>query len=184
MGYGWEGKLTRLVPLDKDKHFDNCVAWMNDPEVTAWLLVGDFPLTKLAEAEWFDARSKFSDTEIVFAIETLDGEHIGTSGVHGIDYRNGVAVTGSLIGRTDLWGKGYGTDAAIVRARWAFEVAGLRRLFSAVIDGNERSLGMQRKAGYEVCGRLPQKLWKRGAYRDEILTTLSKEKFLELHGKG
>lgn len=182
MAYGWEGKLVRLVPIDKAKHLDNFVAWMNDPDVTEWLAVGDFPLSRLAEEEWVDARSKFSQEEVVFAVETLDGKHIGSSGVHGINYRYGTAQTGSLIGVKELWGKGYGTDAAIVRARWAFDVAGLRRLYSSILDGNERSLKMQLKTGYVECGRMPEKFWKRGKYRDEILTTLSRDRFHELHG--
>ena len=48
MAYGWEGELTRLVPLDKAKHMANAIAWLNDPMVTEWIAQGDFPLTQLA----------------------------------------------------------------------------------------------------------------------------------------
>jgi RimJ/RimL family protein N-acetyltransferase len=41
---------------------------------------------------------------------------------------------------------------------------------------------MQMRAGYVECGRMPEKLWKCGRYRDEILTALSRERFHELHG--
>ena len=48
---------------------------------------------------------------------------------------------------------------------------------SAVLEGNDRSLGMQKKVGYEVVGRIPKRFWKRGAFRDEILTCLTRENF-------
>lgn len=180
MAYGWEGERVRLAPLDADRHLENYLVWLNDPEVTEWLLIGDFPLTRLIERDWFDRAERGSGDQLHFAIETLDGLHIGTSGLHDIDYRHGTCATGTIIGTKELWGKGLGTDATRVRARYAFEVLGLRRMMSSVLDGNERSLRMQQAAGYEVVGRIPGRYWKRGAYRDEILTCLTRERWEQL----
>lgn len=163
-----------------EKHLPNCIAWMNDPEVTQCLLMGDFPMTQMAERDWFERMSKDNSTDIVFAIETLEGEHIGQSGIHGINYRHGYATTGTILGRSDLWGQGFGTDAAMVRARYCFDVLGLRVLYSSILEDNPRSLAMQKKVGYEVYGTCPKKYWKRGKFRNEILTVLTKERFLEL----
>lgn len=174
MGFGWEGELVRLTPLDVDKHLENAFRWMNDPEVTRNLLVGDLPMTRLAEREWFERNSKASDDNVAFAIETLEGEHIGFSGMHRINWRDGVATTGTVIGAVGQWGRGFGSDAARVRTRYAFEVLGLRYLVSAVLEGNERSLGMLKKAGYVECGRYPKRIWKRGRYVDEILLYLAR----------
>lgn len=174
MAIGWKGDLVRLVPLDKDKHFDNVVRWINDPEVTEWLLVGDFPLTKIAEEQWFERASQPSTSEVMFAIETLDGQHIGSSGIHHIDFRHGTCMTGSLIGEKLEWGKGYGTDASAARASYCFEVLGLRMLFTGYLAGNEASRRMSEKNGYRECGRMPEKYWKRGAYRDEVLMCLDR----------
>ncbi|RIK00515.1 MAG: hypothetical protein DCC46_04585 [Armatimonadetes bacterium] len=178
MAYGWEGSKTRLVPLDKERHLDNALVWLNDPEVTEWVLIGDFPLTRLAEEKFFDRVMGGDEREVAFAIESLEGEHIGFSGIHRIDFRHGTAMTGTIIGSKDHWGKGLGTDAAKTRAKYAFDVLGLRLLMSSVLDGNERSLRMQLAVGYVEIGRIPQRFWKRGAYRDEILTCLTREAFL------
>src|SRR5947209_3602425 len=120
MPFGWEGELVRLVPLDIDKHYENAVKWVNDPEITQFLKIGDFPITRLAEREWIESHTKTSDTEVAFAIETLDGLHIGFSGIHRIVWRDGTATTGTLIGETGEWGKGYGSDAVRTRTRYAF----------------------------------------------------------------
>jgi RimJ/RimL family protein N-acetyltransferase len=179
MGYGWEGELVRLVPLDREKHLDNAQRWVNDPEITHNLLIGDFPMTKLAEEDWFNKASQRDEKEISFAIELLSGEHIGFSGMHSIHWKDSSALTGTLIGARDQWGKGYGSDAARVRTRYAFEVLGLRYLISAVLEGNDRSLGMLKKAGYVECGRYPKRIWKRGRYVDEILLYMTREMWIE-----
>jgi RimJ/RimL family protein N-acetyltransferase len=175
MAYGWEGEKVRLAPLDKERHLAAALRWLNDPEVTRWTLMGDLPVHRLAEEELFDRMSRGSDSDLLFAVETLEGEHIGFSGLHRIEWRHGCAVTGMVLGRTDLWGRGYGTDAARLRARYAFEVLGLRLLLSEVMDGNTASMRMLQKAGYREVGRIPRRHWKRGAYRDTLLFVLERE---------
>ena len=65
MGLGWEGEKVRLVPLDFDRHFENCYRWINDPDTNEWLAVGDFPMSRLAEKEWFEARQLSTSPEAI-----------------------------------------------------------------------------------------------------------------------
>ncbi len=180
MPFGWQGKKIRLVPLEREKHFDNCVRWLNDPEVTPWTLVGDFPLTRLAEQEFFDRVARSSDTEVAFGIELLgeDEEHIGVCGIHNISYRHGVGTIGLIIGRLQLWRHGLGTDVIDTLTRYAFEVAGLRLLLSETLSENLGSIKAQLKCGYREIGRIPGRYWKRGAYRDSILFALTRADWL------
>lgn len=175
MAHGWEGERLRLVPLERERHFENALRWINDPDVTRFLLVGDFPLTRIAEEEWFEKASQRTETDQHFAIETLEGEHIGFSGIHGISWRHGTAHTGTMIGATDFWGRGLGTEAAILRTRYAFDCAGLRLLLSGYLEGNDRSRRMLEKAGYREYGRLARHLWKRGAYREHVLMACERD---------
>lgn len=172
MSYGWEGEKTRLVPLDADEHFENCVRWLNDPEVTAWTLIGDLPLTRLAEREFFDRVQRGVETDVVFAVELLGDapEHIG------------VGATGTIIGRPKLWGRGLGADIVRVRTRYAFEVLGLRLLLSQVLDGNTASLRALARSGYREVGRIPQRFWKRGAWRDLVLLALHRDAWCAAQG--
>jgi RimJ/RimL family protein N-acetyltransferase len=181
MSFGWSGEKVRLVPIDFDRHFENCYRWINDPEVSQWLAVGDYPMARLAEKEWFEGAQKSNETEVTFAIETLDGRHIGQSGIHRINLRHGYAFTGSLIGDPNDRGQGYGTEAAVLRAWYCFHVLPLRMLFSEYIDGNDLSKRMQEKTGYVECGRRVKAFWKRGEHRDMVLTQLTRERFFEVN---
>jgi len=175
MSYGWEGTKVRLVPLDKEKHLDNALLWLNDPEITQWTVIGDWPLTRLAEEEFFDRMMRSDQTDVAFAIELLKGEPIGFSGIHQIDWRHSVGRTGTIIGRKEFWGQGYGSDAVQVRTRYAFEVLGLRLLLSEVMADNVASLHMLQKAGYQEVGRIPRRYWKRGDHRDVMLLMVDRE---------
>jgi len=181
MAFGIEGARLRLVPLDADRHFENCYRWVNDPGVTNQLTFGHFPITRLQETEAFDKLQRPSDTEIVWAIETLDGRHIGQSGLHRISLLHGTAVSGSFLGDTSDRGQGFGTEAAQLRARYAFQTLGLRMLYSEYFEGNIGSQRMQEKTGYQTWGVKPTAEWKNGEFRDLVQTYLSRERWLELN---
>jgi len=166
--FGWAGEHVRLVPLDEARHFDNCVKWLNDPEITRWTLRGDFPISRLSQKGFFERFGKDSETDVVQAVETLDGEHVGVTGIHAIEWQHRTGVTGTLIGVRDRWGQGLGSDTIRTRSRYAFHVLGLRMLLSEVMDGNDASLRALTKAGYVEAGRIPDRWWKRGAYRAGI----------------
>jgi RimJ/RimL family protein N-acetyltransferase len=172
MAYGWEGEKVRLVPLDKGRHLANMLVWMNDPDMTETILGGDLPTTRAAEEGWFDKLCATYDahpTDIVFAVETLAGEHVGICGIHQISYRHGTAVTGTIIGPPEARGKGYGADTARLRTRYCFEALGLRMLLSEVFAENTASLRMLEGAGYREVARIPRRFWKRGAFRDVVV---------------
>lgn len=184
MAFGWQGEKTRLVPLDKALHFENMLAWINDAELTDAVLMGDLPTSREAEEAWFAQRAEpgANPDRISFAIETLDGEHIGTMSLMALDWRQGVAYGGTMIGRRDLWGRGYATDAIRVRTRWAFETLGLRMLLTEVYADNlaiQRALG---KSGYREVGRIPNRTWKRGRFRDVVIMMVDREGWAELGG--
>ncbi|HYY98430.1 MAG TPA: GNAT family protein [Pyrinomonadaceae bacterium] len=178
MAYGWEGERVRLVPLDKGRHAANMQVWMNDYDMTGAILSGDLPTTRAAEEAWFDKLCAMPEThpsDIVFAVETLAGEHVGICGIHQINFRHGTAVTGTIIGPPDARGKGYGADAARLRTRYCFEALGLRMLISEVFAENEASLRMLARAGYREAARLPRRYWKRGSYRDVVVMVAERE---------
>lgn len=170
------GVKTRLVPLEVDRHFENLLRWANDATVSDGLPLGDLPKSRPAVREWFEARQRCGDSEMPLAIETLDGEHVGYSGLYRIDRASRSAGCGSMIDPAH-WGKGFGTDASNVRSAFAFRILGMRRLMSSYLEGNERSSRMQRSVGFIEWGRLPEDVWHDGAYRTQIFTVLTRDRW-------
>ena len=182
MEYGWQGKLVRLVPLDADKHVETAQRWLNDPRVRRTLGMVAFPITKFQEKEYFDNAVKRNPSDIPFAIETLDGRHVGFSGVMGIDWVSRTATTGSFIGDPDDWGKGYGSEAAAIRAWYCFEVINLRMLKSGLLGENIASRKMSEKIGFREYGHLPASQYREGEYKDEVFLYLTREMWVAATG--
>lgn len=169
-----QGRKTILRPLNKETDLELCWRWFNDQKILTFL-ISSFPQTKKDEEKWFDELSNKED-QIVLAIETKkERVFIGTMGLNKINWPQGTAVTGAVIGNKAYWGKGFGTDAKMTLLNYAFNTLGLRKICSAVIDYNKRSLQYSQHCGYQVEGRLKKQVFKNGEYRDEILLGLFKE---------
>ena len=57
----------------------------------------------------------------LFAVETIDGEHIGNCLYYHIDETAGEAELGIMIGNRDCWDKGYGADAVTTLVNHIFQ---------------------------------------------------------------
>ncbi len=173
----YTGKKVFLRPLNIETDLDSCWRWINDPEVTRYLLA-TLPVSLEEERKWFERVSKKSHDEVCFAIETLEGrKFIGTVGVNSIRPIVRIGSTGSLIGEKDYWGKGYGTDAKMLLLNHAFSTMNLFKINSSVTEFNERSVGALKKQGYVQEGVVRQDIYCEGRYWDRILFGLLRSEF-------
>ncbi len=94
---------------------------------------------------------------LIFSICTEDGEHIGEC-QEILDGEGGAELT-ILIGRKDLWHKGYGTSAVLALLDEVFNYYGLDRAWVNVPEDNAQALGLFKKLGFrhqearELCKR-------------------------------
>ncbi|HJX70061.1 MAG TPA: GNAT family protein [Dehalococcoidia bacterium] len=89
-----------------------------------------------------------------FAIETLDGKHIGNCSYYNVDEHKGEAELGILIGERDYWNKGYGADAVTTLASQVFEETNLKRIYLHTLEWNIRAKRCFQKCGFIPCGRV------------------------------
>ncbi len=174
---GLKGELVRLVPPDKTLHLENAIRWMNDPEVTRYLIL-TIGVTRGMEEEWLDRMQK-RDTDFAWAILDDHERHIGFTGIHQIHWRLRLGRTGTVIGEKSPWGRGYGTDAMRVRTRFAFETLGLHRLESETRIDNIASQRALEKAGYKREGIARKRLWTEGRWYDSVLFGILDEDYFE-----
>lgn len=169
------GKKTNLRPLEK-ADAARCYRWINDREVSRFLL-REKPVTMSAEEKWIESLSERKN-DFTFAIETLSGVHIGNMGIHNINWVDGTAVTGAIIGEKAYWNKGFGTDAKMHLLEYAFNTLNLRKILSRVLSLNPRSIAYSKHCGYKEEGRLKKQIFRDGAYHDEVILALTKEDWL------
>jgi RimJ/RimL family protein N-acetyltransferase len=113
--------------------------------------------------------------DVSFAIETKDGVHIGSTGLHGASPENRAAELGIMIGEKAYWSKGYGTDALATLVRFAFEEMNLNRIELHVFDFNQRAQASYRRCGFVEEGRMRDAHYAEGAYSDVVVMALLRD---------
>lgn len=88
-----------------------------------------------------------------FAIETLDGKHIGNCTYYNLDEYKGEAELGILIGDRAYWNRGYGADAVIMLVNHIFEEVNLKRIYLHTLEFNIRAKECFQKCGFTPCGQ-------------------------------
>lgn len=157
----------------------NFVTWLNDPEVTAGLLVA-LPMSQLEEEDWFDNLLKRPQAERPMVIEVLHHDAwipIGNCGFHAIDCRSRSSEVGIFIGEKQFWNQGIGTQVMRLLLKHGFETLNLNRIALRVFADNPRAIRAYEKAGFVHEGRLRQANFKNGRYRDEIVMSVLREAY-------
>ncbi len=95
-----------------------------------------------------------SSTRCRFAIETLDGKHIGNCTYYGISEAKDEVELGIMIGNRSCWDKGYGTDAVATLLSYVFRGTDLKRIYLKTIDSNTRARKCFQKCGFTPYGHL------------------------------
>lgn len=88
-----------------------------------------------------------------FAIENLEGKHIGNLMYYDIDEGKGQAELGIMIGDRDHWNRGFGTDAITTLLEHIFSTTTLERIYLNTLDWNLRAQRCFEKCGFIPCGR-------------------------------
>lgn len=83
-----------------------------------------------------------------FAIQTLDGRHIGNCMLYDIDTLRGEAEVGIMIGDRNYWGQGYGYDALVTLINYTFSHSSLVRLYLHTLEWNTRARRCFLKIGF------------------------------------
>jgi RimJ/RimL family protein N-acetyltransferase len=97
-----------------------------------------------------------SSRRLRFAIDTLDGQHIGNCMIYNIDMRKRDAELGIMIGDRDYWDNGYGVDAVNTLVNYIFKTTVIDRIYLNTLEWNLRAQRCFRK-----CGFVPFKKQKR-----------------------
>lgn len=174
------GNDIRLRALERED-LPRCVAWLNDPEVTAGLLMYT-PLSLMQEEAWFEKILKHPVEEQPLAIEVLFKgiwTHIGIIGLDTITWQSRCAEVGIFIGEKPFWNQGWGTRAMRLMLKHAFSTLNLNRVKLFVYETNPRAIQSYKKAGFVEEGRMRQERFINGKYVDAVLMGVLRSEWQE-----
>jgi len=163
--------LARIRP----EHLEHYLDWFADPEVNRFL-GRDTPPSLKEEEEWLERLAR-SETDVMWGLFVQD-EHIGSSGIHRINWRSRRGETGTLIGDRRFWGRRIATESMGMRTRYAFEEMGLEKLVTQVFEGNTASRRALEQVGYQTVGVQRHHEYRHGQWWDVWLGELLREDWL------
>jgi ribosomal-protein-alanine N-acetyltransferase len=146
------GPRVQLCPIE-ETDAETFAKWINDPEMRDYLAVR-FPMSLQGEKDWIAGlAAKGLPRNIVFAIERRkDSKHIGSVGLHQIDWVHRRATTGSLICPAAMRRKGYATEAKNLLLDYAFGELGMHSIWAIAMEENVPSCRALEKQGYQKNG--------------------------------
>lgn len=180
--YFWQDDTVRLRAIkeeDWESHYINRF----DSEARRLLETAiELPPTPSEAQQFVEKFKDFANQQhrLMFAIDTLDGEHVGALNLNSIDERNGTFSIGIQVDK-DHRGQGYGTRAITILLRYAFLERRLHKFNDYVLEGNDGSIRMMKKLGCVQEGVRRQVIYTNGKYQDLILFGLTKDEFLAHH---
>lgn len=141
------------------------------------------PYTLESAERWIKIASEEGALE--FAICTLDSNTV--IGGCGFQHLKGVESRTKVLGywlSPDYWGQGIMTEAIAGLSRWVFEqVPTLLRLHASVIEENEGSMKVLKRAGYEYEGTKRMAVYKDGKISNIVMFGFTRDHYTKMTGK-
>ncbi|MDX9883799.1 MAG: GNAT family N-acetyltransferase [Prolixibacteraceae bacterium] len=160
---------VRLRPLEPED-IGLLYSWEN--EMAVWEVSNTLvPFSKYILEQYIlnSQRDIYESRQLRLVIETLEGKPVGAVDLFEFEPVHQRAGVGILIHHAGERQKGYATDALLLLCSYAREILGLHQLFANITAGNEASLHLFTKCGFELCGRKKDWIKSGSGWKDELV---------------
>ena len=152
------GNRVELSPVQIQDATDQYLSWLNDVEVNKFLETRWISQTLETVVAHIEKVSSSSTEVLLKIVIAAEGTHIGNIKIGPIDVNNKSAELSYLIGDKSFWGKGYATEAINLCVDYCFETLGLHKVQAGCFEKNIGSQKALLKSGFELEGRLRQRI--------------------------
>jgi RimJ/RimL family protein N-acetyltransferase len=142
--------------------------WYADPEIARLARYQATPMRPDEIERFFVSRVVGAEALAMAVHERTTDRLIGTCAFSQLDGENGSALYHITIGESDVWGRGFGTEATQLMLDHAFVTLGLHRIALYVFEFNERAIRAYERCGFVVEGRSRESIWRDGHWWDEL----------------
>jgi len=133
----------------------NDYAWQTDEELTQLDAAPLLTMTFFEYLSTYAGELRHPDSNRhMFAVETLEGRHIGNCVYYNVSEVRKEVELGIMIGDQEYWDNGYGTDAVATLVDCIFRQTNLDRIYLKTLEWNGRAQKCFRNCGFTPYGRL------------------------------
>jgi len=167
------GKRVYLRELQEENATKEYCGWLNSKEVNKYLETRRSTIPKLKKY----IRKQIEDQHSFFVgiFDKENDKHIGNIKIEPIDFVKKVGTYGILIGDTNYWKKGIGTEATKLIIDYCFRVLKLDKIDLGVITNNKKAIRCYEKSGFKV-DKIKKKAVRHGkVVFDEVLMSIHRK---------
>lgn len=159
---------------DHDKIFE----WLSNQEILELTSGNKYFASKDYVKKWLEGKI-FDKKNLYLGICLSENASlIGYLSINDIDHLNRKATWGGLlIGEKKYWGKGLGTVAARLMLDFVFNELNINLFWAFWLEEHMASIKMGEKVGFKKIGLLPQSVFKKGEYRNQVIMYLLREDY-------
>jgi ribosomal-protein-alanine N-acetyltransferase len=145
------GTKLDLKTLQEADASDSYLAWLNDPEINAFLEVRRNPPSTINDLSKFINECLRSDSDLLLGIFSKNDLHIGNIKIS-FNWDNLRSEIGIIVGDRSFWGKGVATEAIKLVTQFLLEKHHVRRVSAGLYEKNVGSQKAFEKAGFKLEG--------------------------------
>jgi len=171
------GELIYLRAINEQDLSGNYFDWLNDYEVTKYTESGRVPNTKDSMEKYFREVIQSSNNVAFAIVDKQTDRHIGNVKLGPINWVHRCSEFGILIGETQYWGKGFGSEATILLLRYAFQRLNLHKVILGVSAEHAGAIRAYQRVGFQEEGRLHEAIFTDGHYCDKLIMGMTADEF-------
>lgn len=162
------------------------MSWYGNPNIAELLRHDLEPLTPIQARGYFDSIVLPATVRGTWwAIhERATDRLVGTTAVTDLDAGDKSCLFRIVIGETDCWGRGYGTEATALVVAEAFENLGLETFRLEVFDHNVRAHRAYSRVGFTVTGKHSEWVPRRRRKLHVIEMAITRDEWLASNGNN
>lgn len=155
------------IEIIRKEHNDESVLLMlRDPRI----------ITELQQIQWWESISKNRNNTVYCIFHETPENVIGVWKLQDLDDTNRCTEMGMDIFK-NYRGKGFGLKSFKMIFKYIFENLNIHTIYAKVGAYNETSLIAAQKAGYKISGKIPESLFRKGMYWDNILLSITFDEY-------
>jgi RimJ/RimL family protein N-acetyltransferase len=172
------GGRIYLSPINPDDA-ETYVKWLNDIEVTRWLLTTGSVISLPSEHAWIEENTKKQDNYQFAIILRSENRLLGSIGFNSVNLLSRKATCGLFSGEAQDRNQGYGTEALGLLAGYGFQWLGLRNIDLQVDCENARAIACYKKVGFREYGRRTGVILSEGQWHDCVYMEILAENWTD-----
>ena len=158
-------------------HLDDFHRWISNKEAVVYSLSAFLPDRDIEWSRQY-LEQIISDHNSWNQVISVDDTHIGFCGLSGLSEVNRCAEYFILIGETEHWNKGFGTDAGRFVLDYGFSILGLNRIWLTVSEPNIGAIKSYKKIGFRKEGIMREACCRNGIFHSKIVMGLLRKEWL------